>query len=81
VESIKYGGLTYSIDKELISGIFSYKQHVSIEFGRGCDFPDPQGVLEGGGKYRRHIKISALQEIKDKCVAFYIQEAINTDIK
>lgn len=76
VEGIKYGGLTYSIKNELVSGIFSYKQHVSIEFGKGSEFPDPKDVLEGGGKHRRHIKIRALNDIEKRTVDFYIQEAI-----
>lgn len=75
-ECIKYGGLTYSIDKQLISGIFSYKQHVSIEFSRGADFPDPEQLLEGGGKNRRHIKIREIRDLENKSVAFYIREAI-----
>jgi len=75
-EGIKYGGLTFSTSKGLIGGIFSYKEHVSIEFSEGADFPDPNGVLEGGGKRRRHIKLRTLKEIDDKSVIFFIQEAL-----
>lgn len=75
-EGFKYGGLTYGSQKELVSGVFSYKQHVSIEFGKGSEFLDPESVLEGGGKNRRHIKVRELKDIEDKGVVFYIQEAI-----
>lgn len=37
--------------------------------------PDPHGVLEGGGKLRRHIKLRALQDIADRHVAEYVQAA------
>lgn len=77
-EGIKYGGLTYSSSKELVGGIFSYKEHVSIEFSNGADFSDPEGVLEGGGKRRRHIKIRELKDVENKAVGFYIQEAIKS---
>ena len=74
-ESIKYGGLVYSLDGELIGGIFVYKQHLSIEFSHGAQFDDPYTVLEGGGKYRRHIKLAELSDIELKHVGFYIGQA------
>lgn len=75
-EGIKYGGLTFSVSRGLIGGIFSYKEHVSIEFSDGADFPDPDGVLEGGGKRRRHSKLKSLKDIDDKSVIFYVREAL-----
>ncbi len=75
-ESFKYGGLAYSLSKKLIGGLFSYKEHVSVEFSDGADFEDPHAVLEGGGKRRRHIKIRTQNDIETKYVAFYIQEAL-----
>lgn len=73
-EGFKYGGITYNLNGELVAGIFSYKGHVSIEFSNGAEFTDPHGVLEGGGKHRRHIKIAQLEDIKNKAVAEYIQQ-------
>ncbi len=71
-ESIKYGGLTYSLSKELVGGIFTYKEHISVEFSNGADFQDLHEVLEGQGKRRRHIKIRKKEDIEGKSVAFYI---------
>lgn len=73
---VKYGGLTFSTSKGLVGGIFSYKEHVSIEFSDGADFPDPGGVLEGGGKRRRHIKLRSLNDINNKSVVTYVREAL-----
>lgn len=75
-EGVKYGGLTFSTSRGLVGGIFSYKEHVSIEFSDGADFPDPGGVLEGGGKRRRHIKLRSLNDINDKSVVTYVREAL-----
>jgi hypothetical protein len=36
-------------------GVFA--RHVSIGFFHGADLPDPQGLLEGGGKRMRHVKL------------------------
>lgn len=80
IEGFKYGGLIYSTKNGLVSGIFSYRQHLSIEFGKGSDFSDPKQILEGAGKHRRHIKIRELTDLEEKDVAFYIQQAIKTAV-
>jgi hypothetical protein len=74
-EGFKYGGITYNISNELIGGIYSYKEHVSIEFSHGVTFSDPHHILEGGGKHRRHIKIRSLSDIKEKLVVSFIQQS------
>ena len=76
VESIKYGGLIYQRDHEMVGGIFVYKNHLSIEFSNGAQFDDPHGVLEGGGKYRRHIKLADLSDIESKKVGFYVEQTL-----
>lgn len=76
-EDIKYGGLVFNLSNELVAGIFSYKNHISVEFGNGVNFPDPSGFLEGKGKERRHLKIVELTEIESKNAEFFIKEAVN----
>ena len=80
-EDIKYGGLVFSISKELIAGVFSYKNHISIEFGNGVDFIDNDSILEGSGKQRRHIKIFKDSDIGDKKCDYYISQAITIATK
>lgn len=74
-EAVKYGGIVFLRDKELIGGVFVYKEHVSVEFSQGAAFPDPGSVLEGKGKYRRHIKLHDLGDIEAKRVANFIAGA------
>jgi len=76
-EDVKYGGLIFSGNKEMMSGIFFYKEHISIEFGQGSEFSDSDTVLEGKGKFRRHIKINNYDEIISKKVEGFIQQAID----
>lgn len=75
-EGIKYGGLVFNLDSELIGGIFIYKQHLSIEFSNGASFSDPESLLEGAGKKRRHIKIVTLGDIAGKNSHYYIAQAV-----
>ena len=62
-EEVKYGG------------IFVYKQHVTVEFGRGAEMADPHGLLEGKGKGRRHLKLHTLEDIENKHLTNYLRFA------
>lgn len=77
VESIKYGGLVFNVSDALIGGIYSYKEHVSIEFSNGADFIDNDSILEGGGKKRRHLKIYENDDIFQKNVEHFVSQAVN----
>ncbi|NHQ59405.1 DUF1801 domain-containing protein [Chlorobium sp. BLA1] len=70
-EEIKYGGLLFSAGKPFC-GIFSYAKHVSLEFSEGAVLPDPHRVLEGEGKFRRHIKLLSQEEIHSKHIPEYL---------
>lgn len=74
-ERVMYGGVLYYLD-DSFCGIFAYKSHVSLEFGRGHLFEDKYNLLEGAGKFRRHLKFNDLKQVKGKQAGFYIQQAI-----
>ncbi|MFZ2266819.1 MAG: DUF1801 domain-containing protein [Azonexus sp.] len=73
-EEVKYGGLLFSAGQPFC-GIFSYARHVSLEFGQGASLADPYGVLEGEGKFRRHIKLISIDDIAAKHVPSYLEQA------
>jgi hypothetical protein len=70
-EEIKYGGILFAGDKAFC-GIFSYAKHVSLEFSEGASLTDKHKVLEGDGKFRRHIKLISLDDITAKHVSDYL---------
>ncbi len=72
-ERMMYGGIMFSLDDDF-GGLFVRKNHISFEFTQGFLMADPQGVLEGKGKYRRHLKIRTLADIEDKNVAFFVKQ-------
>jgi len=37
----------------------AFKAHVNVGFFRGTEIADPEGLLEGTGKYMRHVKLTA----------------------
>ncbi|MCD4740306.1 DUF1801 domain-containing protein, partial [archaeon] len=47
----------------------------SLEFDNGSEMQDPNTLLEGNGKYRRHLKINKLDDITGKKVSYYIKQS------
>ena len=73
-ERMMYGGIMFSKGTDF-TGIFIYKNHVSMEFSHGSKFSDPDKVLEGKGKYRRHLKFSSLNDVEAKKPGFFLQQS------
>lgn len=77
-ERIMYGGIMFSLAIDF-GGVFVYKNHVTFEFGNGYLFQDPEKLLEGKGKCRRHLKMTCLEEIKTKKVEFFVKQSQITE--
>jgi hypothetical protein len=78
-ERVMYGGIMLSLESDFV-GLFVRKNHVSLEFGFGVYFKDPNGVLEGTGKLRRHLKLRSLKDIETKNVAYFVEQALTMEI-
>jgi hypothetical protein len=78
-EKIMYGGILLSLENDF-GGIFAYKKHVSFEFSLGVHMDDPDNVLEGGGKFRRHLKVYCMADIETKNVASFVKQALQLSI-
>lgn len=76
-EGIKYGGLVFSRNNRLVGGIYVYKKHLSVEFSHGAEFSDPKKLLQGGGKFRRHIKFFEEKDITENEAETFIRLACN----
>lgn len=74
-ERMMYGGIMFSLEEDF-GGLFVRKNHVSFEFGKGFLLDDPKKILEGAGKFRRHLKIRSWEDIKEKDVAFFVKQVI-----
>jgi hypothetical protein len=74
---IKYGGLIILLENQFVGGIFVYRSHVSLEFGRGYLLQDPNKILLGGGQFRRHLKFENLQDIEKLNPGFFINQISN----
>lgn len=78
-----YGGIVFEREignpKSCVCGLYAYREHVSIEFSQGAALEDPFAVLEGAGKYRRHIKLRSMSDILAKDVEGYIARAFGKE--
>jgi len=66
----------FSLEERDIGGIFASKKHVSFEFGNGSSLDDPNGVLEGTGKSRRHLKLTSLTDVREKNVKHFVLQTL-----
>ncbi len=74
-----YGGVVMEgeagVHATRVCGYFAYAAHVSLEFSNGAGFEDPHGHLEGGGKARRHLKLSSVTDLATKEARLFLQQA------
>jgi uncharacterized protein YdeI (YjbR/CyaY-like superfamily) len=84
-ETIKWGGPVYTLNGKNIIGIGSFKSYVAICFFQGALLKDNENVLinaqEDITKALRQWLFSNLNEIDEKLILKYINEAINNQKK
>mgnify|MGYP000686987927 CR=1 FL=1 len=75
-----YGGTVIELvkadPKSRIGGFYPYADYVSVEFAKGVVFNDTDGVLEGSGKLRRHVKLRTIGDIEAKGCRDLLQQAV-----
>ena len=78
----KYGGTLYTLrpdEKEgQFCGVFPYAKHAQLSFSRGNLLDDPGGMLDGGGKYRRHLNVADVADIPEGDVRRFVEQASRT---
>ena len=58
----------------------AFREHVNVGFFRGAELADPKGLLEGTGKYMRHVKLRPDRDVDAEALTGLIESAY-TDIK
>ena len=75
-----YGGTVVELEtdnpKSRIGGFYVYTDYVSFEFANGVQFEDPDGVLEGSGKFRRHVKLRCFDDVEAKTCKCFLEHAL-----
>jgi hypothetical protein len=75
----KYGGTLYTLwpeEKEgQFCGVFPYKEYVQLSLSDGAVLADPAQVLQGTGKFRRHVNFASVESIDAVMISALLQEA------
>ncbi len=53
----------------------SFSAHVNVGFFRGAELPDPNGLLEGTGKFMRHVKLRPAGDVDTTALRSLIHAA------
>ena len=53
----------------------AFRAHVNVGFFRGAEIADPQGLLEGTGKFMRHVKLGPGREVDAAALRELIETA------
>lgn len=57
-----------------------FTSHVNVGFFRGADLPDPQRLLQGSGRFMRHVKLRPGTPVDEAALTMLIANAY-ADIK
>lgn len=53
----------------------AFRAHVNVGFFRGAELADPAGLLEGAGRFMRHVKLGPGRDVDAKALAKLIETA------
>jgi hypothetical protein len=74
-ELIHDGCPTACVEDAAFGYVNIFKAHVNVGFYCGAALEDPAGLLEGSGKYMRHVKLRPGQEIDSRALSALIYAA------
>ena len=79
-ELLHDGHPTVCVDGAAFGYVNVFKAHVNVGFFRGAEIADPHGILEGNGKFMRHVKLRPEHDIDAAALRKLIETAY-TDMK
>ena len=79
-ELLHDGHPTACVDGAAFAYVNAFTAHVNVGFFRGAEIADPEGLLEGTGRFMRHVKLRPGQEVDTGALARLIDTAY-ADIK
>ena len=67
--------ITFGFKKNRICAVAPHKSHVNLQFHRGGELADPEGILEGTGAKMRHVKLHKPADLRRRAVTQLIRAA------
>ena len=74
-ELVHDGHPTACVDDAAFGYVNAFKAHVNVGFFRGAEIADPQNLLEGTGKFMRHVKLKPECDVDTAALTTLIKTA------
>ena len=74
-ELLHDGHPTVCVEDAAFGYVNAFKDHVNVGFFRGAELPDAKGLLEGTGRFMRHVKLRPDQPIDDAALRALVRTA------
>ena len=74
-ELLHDGHPTACVEDSAFAYVNAFSAHVNVGFFLGAQLPDPDGLLEGDGKFMRHVKLSPERRIDESALKMLIDVA------
>ena len=75
-ESVKWGNGCWVQGKAPVAYVYSAPDYVQFGFFHGADLDDPLGLLEGQGKFVRHVKVRTRADIDERALVALLRQAL-----
>lgn len=79
-ELLHDGHPTACVGDAAFAYVNAFKAHVNVGFFRGAEIADPEGLLEGSGRFMRHVKLRPDRGV-DATALLKLIETAYTDMK
>ncbi|HHY51241.1 MAG TPA: DUF1801 domain-containing protein [Alphaproteobacteria bacterium] len=79
-ELLHDGRPTACVGEAAFGYVDAFKAHVDVGFFRGAELADPEGLLEGTGRFMRHVKLRPGRDV-DAGALVKLMEAAYADMK
>ena len=74
-ELLHDGQPTACVGDAAFAYVDAFRAHVNVGFFRGAEIADPDGLLEGAGKFMRHVKLGPGRDVDTTALRKLIQTA------
>ena len=74
-ELLHDGHPTACVGEAAFAYVNAFTAHVNVGFFRGAELPDPHRLLEGTGKFMRHVKLRPAGDVDDAALNKLIESA------
>jgi len=75
-ESVKWGNGCWVQGKAPVAYVYSAPDHVQFGFFGGSALKDPMRLLNGEGKFVRHIKVRTRSDIDERAFGALLRQAV-----